>query len=409
MNDRLHILPGFAQEQVKSLPDNFFHTVVTSPPYYGLRNYGIQPSFWGGDPDCAHEFEETVLPAKNGSTSMVGCTKNVHSATRKVSKSAVCCKCGGWLGCLGLEPHPNLYVEHLVSIFDEVWRVLRKDGSVWLNLGDSYATGAGRIGKHAGGGHQGDRWAHCGPDQQPNRMPLKGIPKKSLIGIPWRVALALHERGWIIRNDIIWAKPAPLPESVKDRCTRAHEYIFHLTKSSRYFYDCAAIAEKAVGGPPGNVDHGKYGLDIEGQFRTKSGLSGYAKRSRDSFKRESGKQLHVLVPGHTNASHRPDRKDTFSTGTRNKRTVWEISTSPYKGAHFATFPREIPRTCILATTPPHGRVLDLFAGSGTTLEQAIELGHEAWGIEANPQYCEMIRARCSRVTPALDIWEAKHA
>ena len=271
---------------------------------------------------------------------------------------------------IGLEETPEAFIESMVNVFREVKRVLADDGTLWLNLGDSYASAGGKsqpqpdasggLGNKKLGtrGEQGSS-ASYGGFERPNTI-SKGLKTKDLIGIPWRVALALQADGWYLRQDIIWSKPNPMPESVTDRCTKAHEYIFLLSKSPKYFYDADAISEPAI-----------YAGDDRGS-RTDS-------RRGTECNSMSGK-----------------------TGeTRNKRSVWEVTTKPYSGAHFATFPPDLIKPCILAGCPAGGTVLDPFGGSGTTGMVALELGRSAELIELNPAYVEIIEGR-THVTPGFN-------
>lgn len=252
----VRIIIGDALAELRNLPADSVHCCVTSPPYWGLRDYNIPPQVWGGAPGCAHEFDrETVATeigggnwtqACNGRGEVQGVIGEFREPTRGQAERGFCCRCSAWLGCLGLEPDYRLYVEHLVDVFRAVRRALRPDGTLWLNLGDCYATGGGAVGTRPG--KQGDRWpgyrvAAMGPMTQPNRLPQPGLKPKDLVGIPWRVALALQEDGWWLRRDVVWHKPNPMPESVSDRPTSAHEYLFLFARSERYFYDAAAIAE----------------------------------------------------------------------------------------------------------------------------------------------------------------------
>ena len=263
------ILTGDCLELLKQMPEQSFSCCVTSPPYFGLRDYGVD-------------------------------------------------------GQLGLETTPDEFVEALVQVFREVRRVLRDDGTLWLNLGDSYATdskwggstgGKAAIGLHGAGG--GGR-----------NKTKTGIPDKNLIGIPWRVAFALQADGWYLRQDIILQKTNPMPESVTDRCTKSHEYVFLLSKSKKYFFDACSIKEPAVGGD-----------------------------------------------------------------FRNRRSVWSVATKPFKGAHFATFPPELIRPCILAGSAKGGAVLDPFGGSGTTALVAMQEGRSSTICELNPEYSRIARNR----------------
>jgi site-specific DNA-methyltransferase (adenine-specific) len=241
---------------------------------------------------------------------------------------------------LGLEETPDAFVQKMVEVFSEVKRVLRDDGTLWLNLGDSYVSKpTGSLGNFTGsqhgfgGGHSHQKAALQRPDKSGF-----GIPEKNLIGIPWRVAFALQADGWYLRQDIIWHKPNPMPESVQDRCTKAHEYIFLLSKSPKYYFNNEAIKEQAISG----------------------------------------------------------NKDI-----RNKRTVWSVNTKPYAGAHFATFPPDLIRPCILAGCPKGGVVLDPFGGSGTTAAVAMEEGRGAILCELNPEYIPLINKRLSEIQPKL--------
>ena len=276
-------------------------TCVTSPPYFGLRDYGM--------PDQ-----------------------------------------------IGLETTPDEFVAAMVAVFREVHRVLRDDGTLWLNLGDSY--NAGRDGGHAGGKKQAGLARHQGISRSGANVP--GLKPKDLIGIPWRVAFALQADGWYLRQDIIWSKPNPMPESVRDRCTKSHEYLFLLSKSPRYYFDADAIKEPAVSEKPaGNKRHkyaDAYASGTSEEHRTKAGLLAL-----------TGKKWE----------------------TRNRRSVWTVSTKPYSGAHFATFPVDLIEPCILAGSKPGDVVLDPFMGAGTTAVAACMHGRRWVGCELNPEYHAM--------------------
>jgi site-specific DNA-methyltransferase (adenine-specific) len=377
------IIQGDCIEGLRTLPDASVHCCVTSPPYWGLRDYG-------------HD------------------------------------------GQIGLEATPEAYVARMVEVFREVRRVLREDGTCWVNLGDSYATGAGKVGDRPGGGSQGDNWR--GAKTSPNRMAIQGLKPKDLVGIPWRVAFALQADGWWLRQDIIWAKPNPMPESVRDRCTKAHEYVFLLTKSERYFYDAEAVSEAAI------CDRMR-GPALHPDTVSTNGNSGLSRRS--------------------------------FTGTRNRRSVWTVTTKPYSGAHFAVMPPDLVEPCILAGCPEQccpvcgagyeritakqkrfesgsgrsgnaiegkqdlaasetnstpdirmgpvvsvqtlgwapvcdcaasgtmpGTVLDPFAGSGTTLAVAAELGRSGIGCELNPEYIELASQRIAKSKAKMPLFVA---
>mgnify|MGYP003654646784 CR=1 FL=1 len=294
----IELIVGDCREKLREVGDETIHCCVTSPPYWGLRDYGE------GDQ-------------------------------------------------IGLEETPEAFVEQLVSVFREVKRVLRDDGTLWLNLGDTYAANRGYQvpdGKHIDvGNSKGMRAADI------------NLKPKDLVGIPWRVAFALQADGWYLRQDIIWHKPSPMPESVKDRCTKAHEYIFLLSKSPRYYYDAEAIAEPAqyAGDDRGASPSTRHAVPMT------SGMSG-------------------------------------KTGdTRNKRSVWTVTTKPFSGAHFATFPPDLIEPCIKAGCPKGGTVLDPFGGAGTTGMVADRLGRSAVLIELSAEYAEMANGRLYDDSPLL--------
>ena len=259
---------------------------------------------------------------------------------------------------IGLEQTPDAYVDELVAVFREVRRVLRNDGTLWLNLGDSYN---GYMANQSGTGLETKRQSARKYIEPGAGLRFKGLKNKDLIGIPWRVAFALQADGWTLRQDIIWCKPAPMPESVKDRCTKAHEYIFLLSKSPRYYFDNEAIKEQAVGRNPGNTKPTKRGrayADGEAKHRTAA-------------------NLHEIGP----------------VERRNKRSVWTVATKSFKGAHFATYPPDLIKPCILAGCPIGGTVIDPFAGSGTTGRTAKDMQRKSILVELNESYCEIAAAR----------------
>jgi DNA modification methylase len=333
--DGVKIYLGDCREILKRLPERSVNCCVTSPPYFGLRDYGCD-------------------------------------------------------GQIGLEATPVEFVAEMVSVFREVKRVLRDDGVCWLNLGDSYC------------GYKGDQYG-IAKGNLTARTPVavdgrfetgtpqtSGVKNKDLIGIPWMVAFALRADGWYLRQDIIWHKPNPMPESVTDRCTKSHEYMFLLTKSDRYFFNSDAIKEDAVCGHlPGNNSHKGETAYAEGdsKHRTKAGLVNYAKKVRESAAKGSfnGKTEAMADTGQNAFRAVVDK--------RNKRSVWTVSVKPYKGAHFATFPADLIRPCVAAGCPEGGTVLDPFTGSGTTAEVAKANGCKFIGCELNPEYLKLAADR----------------
>jgi DNA modification methylase len=407
------ILDGDCREQLETLPDQSINCVVTSPPYWGLRDYGVK-------------------------------------------------------GQLGLERTPDEYVAKIVDVFSEVRRVLRDDGTLWLNLGDCYATGAGKVGDHPGGGLRGARWkgerddskgrgtskrcdgqgghVYFGPKTQPNRLPLQGFKPKDLVGIPWMVAFALRGAGWYLRSDIIWAKPSPMPESVTDRPTKSHEYIFLLSKSGRYYYDAEAIREPLSAGSIARLSQ----PNLENQRGSERAHAGGKSNGRmKAVKRSSGSSRpqyvralelaaeHGLTQAHfdairacgitdngknsqvqNGAGRNTDEnlrlaaeakavlggyyREFMASDGRNKRTVWTVAAQPFKDVHFATFPPKLIEPCVLAGAPRGGVVLDPFSGAGTTGLVCSRLGRDYIGIELNPEYAAMSRRRIAGDAPLFE-------
>jgi DNA modification methylase len=325
---------GDCLELLRGLPDGCVNCCVTSPPYWSLRDYGVS-------------------------------------------------------GQYGLEPTLDEYVAGMAAVFGEVRRVLRDDGTAWVNLGDSYTSGDRQgHGTRAGYKQQTNRGMN-GDADPPRCATPDGLKQKDLCGIPWRVAFALQADGWYLRSDIIWAKPNPMPESVTDRPTRSHEYVFLLTKSARYWYDADAIREPLADGTPGRL--GQPGLDSQ----------------RGGFKTEEYQANH---PGRKQVDNSPadilrHMRDS-GMSSRNKRDVWQIATQPYPEAHFATYPEALVRPCIRAGCPPDGLVLDPFAGSGTTGLVAVQEGRRFLGMELNPEYAAMARRRIGMAQMPLALEEA---
>src|SRR3990167_1930524 len=331
---------GDALTVLRELPAESVHCCVTSPPYWGLRDYGTEPLVWGGDPGCEHEWDRkayTVIVGRGGHGSGPGSSSTLGGNTvgavgqQTVSASASCLRCSAWRGSLGLERTPEEYVAALVAVFREVRRVLRDDGTLWLNLGDSYASnGPGSWGSSDKStlttGSRRGAWAPGNTIGTTSRREMAGLKPKDLVGVPWRVAFALQTDGWWLRSDIIWHKPNPLPESVTDRPTKAHEYLFLLTKSERYYYDQEAVREPHQ--------------DMHGLERFKKGGI-----SRPDY-----------IP-HTQGWHGGGMKHknrNYHPSGRNLRTVWTIPTQAFPGSHFATFPEKLVEPCLRAGTSEKG-------------------------------------------------------
>ena len=355
----VEIIQGDALAELQKMDAGSVRCCVTSPPYWGLRDYGTA-TWEGGKASCDHRLD--TQHQKQGVTSQRAGRSNTEDR-RNENFRLVCGKCGARRidAQLGLEKTPEDYVEKLVAVFREVRRVLADDGTLWLNLGDSYASKwpcrrpeRSEIG--AGSLENGKREA------RPERMG-QGLKDKDLVGVPWRVAFALQADGWWLRSDIIWSKPNPMPESVTDRPTKAHEYLFLLAKSKRYHYDADAIAEAAAD------------LSRAGQNIGRWGNADKPSRAAAMGREESGNEA--------SGAH-------WIMGTRrNRRTVWTIATEPFPGAHFAVFPQALVEPCILAGSEPNDLVLDPFCGSGTVGVVAQRHGRRAYLIDLNLDYVKM--------------------
>lgn len=307
-NQNIKILLGDCTESLKTIDDGVIQTCVTSPPYFGLRDYGVE-------------------------------------------------------GQIGLEEKPLDYVNKLTEVFREVKRVLREDGTVWLNIGDSYSAAC-----------SGNKSAGV----------VGGLKPKDLIGIPWRVAFALQADGWYLRQDIIWHKTNPMPESVKDRCTKSHEYIFLLSKSPRYYYDQEAILE-----PCSPNTHARLSQNVQAQVGSARANGG--RKTNGNMKAVGRKYDPGVIRNKNNPSF--DAAMSIMPQKRNKRSVWTVSTKPYKGAHFATFPVDLIEPCVLAGSKSGDLVLDPFAGSGTVGQAALKHGRRSILCELNMEYIPLMYKR----------------
>jgi len=430
-------------EGLKQLPDNSVQCCITSPPYWGLRDYGTA-KWEGGSTDCDHLEKKQLKQGNCGGLSNQPLKRGEQPYTESsnIQFKDVCAKCGAKRidAQIGLESTPEAYVAKMVEVFREVRRVLRDDGTLWLNLGDTYHGG--------GGGNYGSGLSvACEHGQHltnvRNRLELPGLKPKDLVGIPWRVAFALQADGWYLRQDIIWHKPNPMPESVTDRCTKSHEYIFLLAKSQRYYYDADAIKEQKAESSIARYAYARFGLNNKA-------------RDRDEAQ-------YAVAGGDYSGTEK-------ETATRNKRSVWTIATKSFSEAHFATFPealvepmikagtsergncpdcgmpweRQLERTaknpcsredrqiatggaitggvgknfpelsiktigwqpsCTCGKQPTPAIVLDPFFGAGTTGLVAQNLGREYIGIELNPEYVKIADERINHGCKKLDEFE----
>ena len=409
------ILVGNNMIKMRELEDESIDCIVTSPPYFGLRDYGTgkweggdpncdhiesknlkrdvsggvgskdlgtrgkQPStsssvmeykikcnkcnaikidyVWGGDENCEHEWSKAPPRRKRHPNDHTKGTLNQIASAPHLKETDSCHKCGGWMGGYGLEPTPEQYIKNTLLIFDELHRVLKPQGTVWWNIGDSYAMKSSAWGGSRGhnsilkGTGLADKQRRTGvcPDK---------LKSKDLMMIPARVAIAVAEHGWYLRSEIIWHKPNPMPESVKDRPTSAHEKIYLFAKNRKYYYDADAVKEKA--------------------------------RTKPVVRNKSAEGYQADYPKGERFS---EGERTYGDGYANKRNVWTVTTKPFKGAHFTVFPTDLIEPCIKAGCPKGGTVLDPFGGSGTTGLVANNLGRDAILIELNEEYVEIAKKR----------------
>jgi len=476
------IRQGHVLDVLRAMPSDSVHCVVTSPPYFGLRSYKTEPQVWGGETH-EHEWSAYVVPGKSGGVgeSTLGAESygnamspevEIRSQKRQQTTEAIAsfCSCGAWRGELGLEPTPELFVQHIVEVFREVRRVLRKDGTLFCNLGDSYWGGKGRSG--SGNPEEQVERVQRGVsiNQAHHQIAGDGLTRpqdgthpilkpKDLVGIPWRVAFALQADGWYLRSDIIWSKPNPMPESVTDRPTKSHEYLFLLTKSPSYFFDQEAVRESYSDASEVRCRQAlRAGRSYQTKepYATNTPYTGNYKRGEGAVQ-SRGDDADGLVVGGNNAG-------------RNLRTVWSIPTQPFPEAHFATFPEDLVEPCLRAGTSEQGccatcgvpwerevdvryrndtttdgrpakgnhrpetlgekstfasgertrriasttgwhptcschadtrpcLVLDPFCGSGTVGVVALKLGQDFLGIELQPDYIEIAKRRIGKVLP----------
>ena len=353
------------------LADNTVQCVITSPPYWGLRDYGTA-EWIGGREDCNHVIgNSSVEYAATTSSTLSGGKGTQISA--KYGQRAVgdqCPKCGAIRKDqqLGLEETPAEFIANMVAVFREVWRVLKDDGVIWVNMGDSYNA-------NTGSGFNGQK--RYDDANRNTKMPNSGLPPKNLVGIPWRLAFALQDDGWILRSDIIWAKPNPMPESVTDRPTKAHEYVFLLSKQGRYFYDADAI-----------------------KVRTKP--QSLKRIQQANFANQKGGPKDYRNGVNPNRSMRQTLENfAKDPNLANRRSVWTVATQPYSGAHFATFPPKLIEPMILAGSRPGDLVIDPFSGTATVGMVARKHHRRYVGLELNPEYIELAKERTRAIQPTL--------
>jgi DNA modification methylase len=303
----------------------------------------------------------------------------------------------------------------MVQVFDEVRRILKADGTVWVNMGDAYATNGyqshdkgAALNEHCPAG-----WKATGRGQAAMKTSgVSGLKPKDLIGLPWRVAFALQAAGWYLRSDIIWSKPNPMPESITDRPTKAHEYVFLLAKSERYYYDQDSIREPLADTSIQRINQPTFDQQTGGpkDYGTKSNRS--MRKTLVNFRKNFNSKMAVggssFVKGHS-GYYDPDGKLLVNPLGRNKRTVWEITVQPYSEAHFATYPEDLVEPCILAGCPAEGIVIDPFMGSGTTGSVALRLNRQFIGFELNPEYVRLANKRIFNGCKTLDSFEEKKA
>jgi len=399
MIERDTIYQGHAVDIMRQMPDKWLNCCITSPPYWGLRDYGIEPLIWDSDPECEHTFDSDNAYHDNlryrvGHNTSVGnninpkiytilhrgSTKsnvqNKSSITNGTSESQFCLKCNTWRGSLGLEPTMDMYINHLCSIFDEAKRVLRDDGTLWVNLGDTYNSG-GNYRVQKDGQKEGTiphDWLKDTGFVKTDPS-IQGLSAKSLCMIPFRFAIEMVNRGWILRNDIIWHKPNCMPSSAKDRFTVDFEHVFFFTKSKRYYFEQQFE-------PQSENSHPRF---AENMTEIPSANFDSKEINRPGFKNwRQYMPIHKLPQG------------------RNKRSVWNISTKGFPEAHFATFPEALVEPMIKAGCPEGGIVYDPFMGAGTVAVVAKRLNRHYVGSELKAEYIEMANRRIAKEIPQIE-------
>ena len=366
---------GDAREKLKEMPDESVDMVITSPPYYGLRSYGDEEmeSIWGGENDCEHSWDVAAEKSSQGghntdqNPSTVGGNKQTQKSKLRGQggiESNYCSKCGAWKGQLGLEPSPFQFVQNLTEIFKEAYRVLKPAGSFYLNLGDTFAGGGGGV-----SGKPDDWDDQHNDDIYPDSVPARDVcfSDKCKMLIPHRVAISLINDGWICRNDIVWSKPNPMPESVTDRRSTKFEYIFHFVKQKNYYYNLDSIREPYA---RSSLERAEYAFD---------GTNDYEPGNAEGFSEQT----------------------VASKDGKNPGDIQEITTANYSGSHFGVFPLELIKPHIKSSCPESGIVLDPFIGSGTTAVVAEQLEREWIGIDLNKDYVDMSYERVEQETKKI--------
>ncbi len=383
----VRILVGDARELVKSLENESIQTVITSPPYWGLRDYGTA-TWLGGDPDCTHaekELRRGVNLAQSAASTRGGAKKIAEVGF--LPYRSTCGKCGAERrdSQIGLEETPEDWAAALVGLFAEIRPKLKDDGTLWVNVGDAYATDGTRQGNKTGGESlevRGSKGTVTGYRSVP-----AGLKSKDLIGLPWLLAFAMRADGWYLRQEIIWEKPNPMPESVRDRPTKSHEQVFLFSKSPRYYYDADAITE-----PVSESTHLRVSQKVADQVGSV--------RANGGTRAERPMKAVVRSPKSSGSDQdRVRNNERFAQSVvlpvlrRNKRTVWKVATMPFKGAHFATFPPKLIEPCILAGSRPGDTILDPFGGAGTTALVGDRHGRDVVLCELNAAYAELAKTR----------------
>ena len=370
--DDFVVLNGNSVDVLKTLPDKSVQCCVTSPPYYGLRDYGTG-TWVGGDPNCPHY--RTSKYSENDITGHKAMCEEGQAVGDAIYKS-VCPLCGATRvdEQIGIEETPEEYIERLVEVFREVKRVLKDDGTLWVNIGDTYNTNSYHKTKESNGyGKQGTNRGSY--ENTVDRPTAKCCKPKDLIGIPWMLAFALRSDGWYLRQDIIWYRRNPMPEPVRDRCTKAHEYIFLLSKSPTYLFNHDTMLE------PADYD-GRKDTVMKGSIKYK-----------DSSYLQHGKTNSMSFNGHERWDFKKIDGYDEEIPVRNKRDVWDIPVSSYRGAHFATYPEELILPCILSGSNEGDTILDPFNGSGTTGICAIRNDRKYIGVDLNKEYVDLSYTR----------------